>query len=78
MIDLETIADFTWNYHSEFLLETNNGNYIWSDPDYNGNNTIKKYNGTYKEWCEVNNIPFGREKGVHKISEYCGTDVKFI
>lgn len=79
MIDLDTSGSFTWNYGNEFLIETADGNYIWSDPSYHGGtNTIRKYSGDYKEWCADNNIPFGRCKGTHIVRNYCGDKVTFI
>lgn len=79
MIDLESTCSFTWNFGNEFFLESANGNYTWSDPSYHGGtNEIKKFNGTYKEWCEQNNIPFGRCKGYHTVKDYCGDKVIFI
>ena len=77
MINLDTVAEFTWNYGNEFFLETSEGNYVWFDPDYQGNNTIVEFQGNYKLWCEVNNIPFGRDKGKHRIGDYCGNEVVF-
>ena len=71
MINLDTIGTFTWNFGQEFFIETAEGNYIWNDPDYSGDNTIRKFNGTYDEWCKKTNIPYGRDKGVHRIGDYC-------
>ena len=66
------IGSFTWNFGDEFLIETNKGNFTWSDPEYNGNGILKKFTGNYESWCKKNHIPFGRDKGKHKISDYCG------
>lgn len=77
-IDLDTVASFTWCWADEFFLETEHGNYIWSDPDYNGDNTIRPYGGDYKYYCKESNIPFGRDKGTHRIRDYCGDQVKFV
>ena len=76
-LTLDTVAHFTWGYADEFFLETEMGNFIWSDPDYSGSNVITSYNGTYKDWCKNRaHIPFGRDKGKHTIRGYCGEDVK--
>lgn len=75
MITIDTIANFVWSYAQEFFLETSEGNYVWSDPDYGGDNTIKRFDGSYADWCKKKNIDFGRGKGQHKIGEYCGTEV---
>ena len=75
MITLDTVADFTWSYGEEFFLETPDGCYVWSDPDYGGDNTIRKFEGTYADWCKKRHLDFGRGKGCHKIGEYYGKDV---
>lgn len=75
MLTLDTIADFTWCLCGEwFHLETNDGCYEWSDPDYGGDNTIRPC-GSLAEWYEDRGIPFGRCKGRHLIRDYCGEDV---
>ncbi len=76
-MNLNTIASFTWSFNHSFFVETNEGNFVWSDPEYGGDNTIRKFNGDYKKWCKKEKIPFGRDKGMHTIGEYCGHDVKF-
>lgn len=78
-INLDTIAEFTWFWNHHFFLETKEGNFIWSDPDYpGGNNTIRSYNGTLQDYCKESNIPYGRSKGKHSIRGYCGEGVRFI
>ena len=77
MINLNTFAEFTWGFGQRFFLETNEGNFVWSDPEYNGDNTISPFRGTYKNWVKQENIPFGRGKGRHTIKSYCGKNVVF-
>lgn len=77
MITLETLGKFTWNFGNKFFIETSEGNYVWSDPDYNGDNVINKYDGEYKDWIKDEAIPYGRDKGYHTILEYCGNEVIF-
>jgi hypothetical protein len=76
MLTLDQIAEFTWGFNSHFLLKTAEGSFIWSDPDYCGDNTIVPFEGGYKEWLIFEGIPFGRDKGTHIIREYCGEEVK--
>lgn len=75
-LSLDDIAEFTWMWTNIFFLETNKGNYLWSDPDYGGDNTIKKYPGSLEDYCRETNTPYGRDKGKHFISDYCGLDVR--
>ncbi len=80
---------FCWAFDKYFLLslvdhnrpEYNNYqyHYVWSDPDYpGGDNTIRPFFGTYRDWCKVVGIPYGRSKGHHIVEKYCGPDVKFV
>lgn len=75
MLSIEDYADFNWSFHDKFLLETERGNYIWSDPDYGGDNTIRPFDGNLKEFCRQENIPYVRNKGRHLIKSYCGPEV---
>lgn len=34
MLTLDTIGSFTWNYNKMFFIETKEGNFEWSDPEY--------------------------------------------
>jgi hypothetical protein len=63
------IGEFIWNFGSEFFIETDYGNFIWSDPDYGGDNTIRKYRGSFSKYIKGG---FGRDKGRHKIFDFCG------
>ena len=71
-------AEFSWSFSNRFLLETDNGNFVWNDPDYGGDNTITRFNGGIKEFCKSENIPYVRSKGQHRIGDYCGDEVKII
>ena len=74
----DSIANFCWSFGMYFFLETRHGNFIWSDPDYGGDNTIKKFNGDLKRFLKKIDIPFARDKGQHRISSYCGEGVRIL
>jgi hypothetical protein len=76
MLTINDIADFTWSFGSQFLLETAHGDYVWSDPDYEGNNTIVPFTGDKANFTSEGFM--GRDKGKHVIRDYCGPDVKII
>lgn len=40
MLKTSDIAEFNWGFGKEWFLRTNKGNFIWSDPEYGGDNTI--------------------------------------
>ena len=70
----DTIGLFTWNFGNKFHIETAFGNFEWSCPDYlGGDNTIRSAK-PYSEWIKDENVPFGRDKGQHRIGDYCGED----
>ena len=72
---LNTIGEFSWNFGNKFFVETPGANYVWSDPDYSGDNTFTLYNGSYTDWLKVEGLEFARDKGKHIIGNYCGNDI---
>jgi hypothetical protein len=77
-LTLDDVADFVWLWSERWFLETVKGVYIWSDPDYNGDNTIRKYKGTLNDFLQAEGIDFGKGKGKRIIRKYCGDDAKII
>ena len=75
MITLDSFASFTWDFGQNFILEVGGNCYIWSDPDYNGDNTIRPLAGTFDEYFKGY---FGRDKGIHRIIDYCGPNVSIL
>ena len=76
---LNKMMYFTWSYGKEFFLSPNEDpnhehNYIWSDPEYQGDGTIRCYNGTIKQYFGSS----GRCKGCHRIVDFCGSNTTFI
>ena len=65
------VGHFTWMWNDIFFIEAAEDNYLWSDPNHKGDNTIKKYDGTYEDFLETISMTFGRDKGRHIIGEYC-------
>lgn len=72
---MNMVGEFTWNFGQQFFIETSEGNFIWNDPDYNGDNTIRKYNGSLQDYFGKS---FGRDKGKHYIKDYCGENFTYI
>ena len=66
------VGEFTWDFGQEFFIETSEGNFVWSDPDYNGDNSLTPYAGTYKQWIGRG---FGRDKGKSIIALKCGENI---
>lgn len=76
---LQLDGNFTWMFGNEFFIETEKGNFIWSDPDYEGGtNTVTPTTMDYTEYVKASNVPFGRDKGVHNIERYCGPDIIIV
>jgi hypothetical protein len=72
---LNEMAEFTWDFGQKFFVETKHGNFVWSDPDYNGDNTMMEYSGTAQDFFSP---MYGRSKGKHLISRYCGDQFTVI
>lgn len=68
------VGEFSWDFGDTFFIETSEGNFIWRDPSYNGDNTIRPFSGSYEDFIAKNDIPFCRSKGTHVISSYIGED----
>jgi hypothetical protein len=73
-LTLETVGKFRWGFGNKYHIETEIGNFEWSDPDHGGDNTIKP-TVPYGEWCRLQKIDAGRDKGTHPIHNYCGFNV---
>ena len=76
MLNLSDFGIFTFIYEEDFFVETDKGNYIWSNPYYGGNNEITSFNGDIKDWLNSKENVNSINKGRHKILSYCGKDVK--
>lgn len=75
---LSLVGDFIWLWGMEFFIETGEGNFVWEDPDYGGNNTIRPYSGSLDDYLKGTAIPYGRDKGKHVIADYCGDKIIFV
>lgn len=76
---LNCVAHFTWMFDKNFFVETPYGNFVWSDPDYGGDNTFKKFKASYEEFNDsYGKGHFGRDKGRHVVSSYCGNEIKIM
>ncbi len=72
---LDLVGHFTWCWGMHFFVETSEGNFVWLDPDYGGNNSFRRFTGTYEKFVKTIHVEFGRDKGQHVIRDYCGEDV---
>jgi len=75
---LDLVGEFSWSFGETFFIETSAGNWVWSDPDYQGDNTLTRWNGTHEQWCKAVGIPWSRDKGKHRIRDYCGDAVHLV
>jgi hypothetical protein len=72
------VGSFTWLWSQQFFIETERGNFIWSDPDYGGDNTVRSVASDFKTYLFETGIEYGRDKGHHKISNYIGEDFDYL
>ncbi len=66
---------FCWFWNHIFFIATSKGNFVWNDPDYGGDNTIRPYAGSYGNLCVDTDTDYGRDKGKHRIETYCSNAV---
>lgn len=71
-------GNFIWMFGKEFFIETAVGNYVWSSPDYNGTNEIRKITVPLETYQKQKGIPFGRCKGRHRVGVYVGQDARLV
>ncbi len=88
ILTLDDFVHFSWDFGRFFILQTGGMNeemdpvggdfWVWSDPDYGGDNTIVRADNhpAYISWSQKG-ITI-RDKGWHKVREYCGENVKII
>lgn len=69
---LSETANFIWMFDHRFFVETKFGNFVWSDPDYNGNDTVTPFKGSYNGFCNISGTLFGRCKGQRLIRDFIG------
>ncbi len=67
-------GEITWLWTDKFFIETSIGNFIWSDKDYQGDNTLIYTSKTYDEFLKECSVPYGRSKGTHIIGDYIGRE----
>lgn len=68
-------GSFTWDFGSNFFIETAKGNFIYNSPSYGGDGIVRATNNTYDEYFQD---LYGRDKGNHYISDFCGEQVEVI
>lgn len=73
-------AEFDWSFGDKWYVITPYGNFVWSDPDYGGDNTFTKVSYNCKKFCQIEHIPYVRFKGKHTVRGYCGEEIiiKFL
>lgn len=69
---LSSMGKFTWMFGWAFFIETPIGNFVWNSPSYGGDNTVRRFQGTYTEYSSG---AIGRDKGYHDVERYCGPDI---
>ncbi len=70
---------WTWDYGCLFFLSPTEDpahyyNYVWSDPDYGGDNIIRPFAGTIRDFFKDG---WGRDKGRGTAFAFCGDKVGF-
>ena len=73
-------AEFVWMFDKFWFVEVigGNGNYVWSDPEYDGDNTFIHTNHDYQQFVKAKGYRVGRGLGRHFIKDYCGDEIIVI
>lgn len=71
---LGATAMFWWDLADKFLLETPYGTWLWSDPEFGGNNTLTKFSGGLKDfstmyWEGFDPVPIGQATLADKAND---------
>lgn len=75
---LDSVAHFTQRIDTdEFYVETDNGNFIFSDPQAGGSNTLKPCSFSYAQWTRKYGKAI-RDRGRHVIRNFCGNGVRVV
>jgi hypothetical protein len=75
---LGTMGHFTWSQGKEWLVETDLGNFIWSDPNYgDGDDTLTFFEGGHDEFYALAGVQpeVCKDKGDNLILNKCGQDI---
>ncbi len=75
---LKMVAHFYQSSGSECFATNKYWNMIWSNPEYGGDNTIRKYEGTYDDWYNSLEVKHVEDKGRHITRKFCGKDIEII
>lgn len=76
---LNTEGNFTWFWGKDWFIETDLGNFHWSDPSFpGGTDTIKPFSGGIGDFCEYIGHGYGRGKGTRTIRTGCGNQFELI
>ena len=75
MINLNSVAAFYFNVQQDAILEIDGNYYIWSDPEFNGDHTIRSLNCSFEEYFKDDPAC---DAGKWRIIDYCGPDVKIL
>ena len=66
---LKQRGKFTWDFGDVYFIETNIGNFLWSDPYLAGDNTMTQVDKTMKEYFQYYR---GINQGIRDVSYFCG------
>lgn len=64
------VASVTWLWGQDFFFETEKGNFLWYDPDYQGNNYLHPFEGKLHDAYDYVGVGIGRDKRTHVIENY--------
>ena len=73
---LKLPAKVTFFPGHDCFLETEQGNFVWSDPEYGGDNTLRPHTGLLSDFIErIKPAVIGMALGKKSIQDCCGDRV---
>ena len=69
---LGQMGEFHWDFGKHFFIGTQIGNFVWSSPEYGGDNKMRVYKGSFVNWVRSSCTSYCRYKGMHNIGRRCG------
>ena len=77
LLTSEDIGKFTRDHNGNVFIETKKGNFVFSDPSRGGDNTVKKFIGSFGDYFGKHSSGFFSCAN-KTIASFCGLDVKIL
>lgn len=66
-------GSFYWCFGFDYFITTDNGNFIWQDPQFGGDNSFILFNGNIEDYKRHKKISSFRWEGIFSVDDRCGS-----